>query len=76
MTIKNFMTSIKTLAALLMAGAAFAACSSSDDEILNDQPIVNPTAPKTYTMTDPVIPVGTTPTAPCSLTRLPVGQNG
>ena len=34
-----------------MAGAAFAACSSSDDEILNDQPIVNPTAPKTYTMT-------------------------
>ena len=50
MTIKNFMTSIKTLAALLMAGAAFAACSSSDDEILNEQP-VNPTEPKTYTMT-------------------------
>ena len=50
MTIKNFMTSIKTLAALLMAGAAFAACSSSDDEILNEQP-ANPTATKTYTMT-------------------------
>ena len=51
MTIKNFMTSIKTLAALLMAGAAFAACSSSDDEILNEQPVENPTATKTYTMT-------------------------
>lgn len=38
-----------SLAALLMAGVAFAACSSSDDEILNEQP-VNPTAPKTYTM--------------------------
>ena len=32
-----------------MAGVALAACSS-DDEILSDQP-VNPTAPKTYTMT-------------------------
>ena len=43
-------SSIKTLAALLMAGAAFAACSSSDDSIAEQQP-VNPTAPKTYTMT-------------------------
>ena len=42
-------SSIKTLAALLMAGAAFAACSSSDDSIIV-QP-VNPTEPKTYTMT-------------------------
>ena len=46
---KKMMTNIKTLAALLMAGVAFAACSSSDDSII-DQP-VNPTAPKTYTMT-------------------------
>lgn len=42
-------SSIKTLAALLMVGAAFAACSSSDDSII-EQP-VNPTEPKTYTMT-------------------------
>lgn len=39
-----------SLAALLMASAMFAACSNSDDEILNEQP-VNPTEPKTYTMT-------------------------
>ena len=39
-----------SLGALLMAGVAFTACSSSDDEILNDQP-ANPTEPKTYTMT-------------------------
>ena len=42
-------SSIKTLAALLMVGVAFAACSSSDDSII-EQP-VNPTEPKTYTMT-------------------------
>lgn len=42
-------SSIKTLAALLMVGAAFAACSSSDDSII-EQP-VNPTEPNTYTMT-------------------------
>ena len=41
-------SSIKTLAIQLMVGVAFAACSSSDDSII-DQP-VNPTAPKTYTM--------------------------
>ena len=51
---KNF--SIKllknvSLTALLMVSAMFTACSSSDNEVLNDQPIVNPTAPKTYTMT-------------------------
>lgn len=38
-----------SIAALLMAGAVFTACSS-DDELLNEQP-VNPTEPKTYTMT-------------------------
>ena len=43
------MTSIKTLAALLMAGAAFSACSSSDDNIANEQP-ANPTQPQVYTM--------------------------
>ena len=43
----KFMTNIKTLAALLMAGAAFTACSSSDEII--EQP-ANPTAPKVYTM--------------------------
>ena len=41
-------SSIKTLAIQLMVGVAFAACSSSDDSII-EQP-VNPTAPKTYTM--------------------------
>ncbi len=49
MTMKKIMTNIKTLAALLMAGVALAACSSSDDSII-EQP-VNPTEPKTYTMT-------------------------
>ena len=39
-----------SLAALLIASATFAACSSSDDNIIEEQP-VNPTAPKTYTMT-------------------------
>ena len=42
-------SSIKTLAIQLMVGVAFAACSS-DDDIVNEQP-VNPTEPKTYTMT-------------------------
>lgn len=49
MTMKKIMTNIKTLAALLMVGVAFAACSSSDDSII-DQP-ANPTEPQTYTMT-------------------------
>ena len=47
---KKMVSNIKTLAALLMAGAAFAACSGSDDSIAEQQP-ENPTAPKTYTMT-------------------------
>ena len=42
-------SSIKTLDIQLMVGVAFAACSSSDDSII-EQP-VNPTEPKTYTMT-------------------------
>ncbi|MBO5592921.1 MAG: hypothetical protein J5913_08155 [Prevotella sp.] len=46
---KKIMTNIKTLAALLMAGAALTACSS-EDNFMNDQP-ANPTEPKTYTMT-------------------------
>ena len=45
---KKFMTDIKTLAALLMAGAAFTACSS-DDNIAGEQP-VNP-AQQTYKLT-------------------------
>ena len=47
---KKFMTNIKTLAALLMAGAAmmFTACSSSDDDII-EQP-TNPAQQK-YAMT-------------------------
>jgi hypothetical protein len=47
MIMKKMISSIKTLAALLMAGAAFTACSSSDDII--EQPI-NPTEPQVYTM--------------------------
>ena len=49
MIMKKFITDIRTLAALLMAGAAFTACSSSDDNIIDEQP-VNP-AQKTYTLT-------------------------
>ena len=44
---KKYITDIKTLAALLMAGAAFTACSN-DDNLINEQP-VNPTTK--YTMT-------------------------
>ncbi len=45
---KKFITDIKTLAALLIAGAAFTACSS-DDNAIDEQP-VNPATQK-YTMT-------------------------
>ena len=45
---KKIITDTKTLAALLMAGAAFAACSG-DDNIVEEQP-ANP-AQHTYTMT-------------------------
>ena len=40
---------IKTLAALLIAGAAFTACSTSSDDITTEQP-QNSTEPKVYTM--------------------------
>ena len=50
MTMKKIMTNIKTLAALLIASATLAACSSDDNEIQNAQP-TNPTEPQTYTMT-------------------------
>lgn len=43
----KMISNIKTLAALLMAGAAFTACSSSDDVI--EQP-ANPTEPQVYTL--------------------------
>ena len=43
------MINIKTLVALLMAGVAFASCSSSDDNIIEEQP-VQPKE-KVYTMT-------------------------
>ena len=43
-------TNIRTLVALLIASATFAACSSEDNEIQNAQP-ANPTEPQTYTMT-------------------------
>lgn len=45
---KKFITDIRTLAAMLMAGAAFTACSSSDDNII-EQP-QNPIEPKVYTL--------------------------
>ena len=56
-------SSIKTLAIQLMVGVAFAACSSSDDSII-EQP-VNPTEPKTYTM----IVQATKPTGDDAATR-------
>ena len=43
-------TKFRTLTVLIIALAALTACSS-DNEVLNNQPIVSPTAPKTYTMT-------------------------
>ena len=45
---KKYFSNIRTLAALLMAGAAFAACSSDDNSI--EQP-ANPSGEKTYTLT-------------------------
>ena len=46
---KKYFSNIRTLAALLMAGAAFAACSNSDNEI-EEQP-VSPAKPQVYTLT-------------------------
>ena len=49
MTMKKMMTNIRTLAALLIASATFAACSS-DDNIIDQQP-AQPAGPQVYTMT-------------------------
>jgi hypothetical protein len=46
---KKIFSNIRTMAALLMAGAAFAACSSSDDIIENQQPAN--TGKQAYTLT-------------------------
>ena len=46
---KNYLNNIKALAALLMASATFAACSS-DDNITDQQP-AQPTGQQVYTMT-------------------------
>ena len=46
---KKYFSNIRTLAALLMAGAAFAACSSDDSNII-EQP-ANPAGEKVYTLT-------------------------
>jgi len=46
---KKYITDIKTLAALLMAGAAMTACSSDDNIVSDAQQPVNPTGK--YTMT-------------------------
>ena len=46
---KKTIYNIKTLAVLLMTAAAFTACSSSDDSVLDGSPIE--TTPQTYTMT-------------------------
>ena len=46
---KKYMKAFRTLTVLIITLAALTACSS-DNEILNNQP-VNPTEPKTYTMT-------------------------
>ena len=48
-TAKTMKEYIRTVAALMIAGAAMTACSS-DDALMEEQP-VNPTEPKTYTMT-------------------------
>ena len=42
-------TKFRTLTVLIITLAALTACSS-DNEVLNEQPVVSPTAPKTYTM--------------------------
>ena len=46
---KKYFSNIRTLAALLMAGAAFAACSSDDSNMI-EQP-ANPAGEKVYTLT-------------------------
>ena len=46
---KSMRSNIKTLAALLMAGAAMTACSNNDENILEE--VSQPDQPKVYTMT-------------------------
>ncbi len=48
---KKMTTNIKTLAALLMASATFAACSSDDANSIADQPVQQPAGQQVYTMT-------------------------
>ena len=48
-TMKKMMTNMKTLVALLMAGAAVTSCSS--DDTIADQPVQQPVGPQVYTMT-------------------------
>ncbi len=50
MIMKKTFSNIRTLAALLMAGAAFAACSSNDDNIIENQQPANP-GEQVYTLT-------------------------
>ena len=45
------MTYFRTLAVAFLASATLAACSNSDDSIIDEQPVVTPTAPTAYTMT-------------------------
>ena len=47
---KKTFSNFRTLAALLMAGAAFAACSSNDDNIIENQQPANP-GEQVYTLT-------------------------
>ena len=44
-TMKKYLNNIRTLAALLMAGVAFAACSNKDDSVE-----INPATDKNYTI--------------------------
>ena len=49
---KKYLSNIRTLAVLLMAGAAFAACSSSDDSIsINEPQPATPTGEQVYKLT-------------------------
>ena len=48
-TMKKMMTNMKTLVALLMAGAAVTSCSS--DNTISDQPVQQPAGLQVYTMT-------------------------
>ena len=48
---KKIMTYFRTMSVAFLASATLAACSSSDDSIIDEQPVVTPTAPTTYSMT-------------------------